>query len=193
MVTVWKEKRRHEHSSPGSKEDISQLNHIIGPMRRDDEIYMHNEGRLWSTWDHYPIYAGIQEDGHTKKNQKGRKKKWTGWKAKTEDQKLEFKKMVMKENEDIEDTLENIQRTIENAAGKVAHHTNAERDKNIDEYTREKLQQGVQQRSRGEYSRNKVRKAKEEHHVRCCFELGKKKTNRKPSVTEDREEWQKKL
>ena len=35
------------------KEDISQLNHIIGPMSRDDEIYMHNEGRLWSTWDHY--------------------------------------------------------------------------------------------------------------------------------------------
>ena len=37
---------------PEKEEEISQLDHIIGPMRRNDEIYIHNEGRLWATWDH---------------------------------------------------------------------------------------------------------------------------------------------
>ena len=29
-------------------------------------FHIHNEERSWATWDHYPIYARIQEDGHSK-------------------------------------------------------------------------------------------------------------------------------
>ena len=36
----------HRHSSPGKKEATSQLDHIIGPMRRDDETRIHNEERM---------------------------------------------------------------------------------------------------------------------------------------------------
>ena len=58
----------------------------------------------------------------------GEKKKWTGWKPKTEEQTVEFKK-VMEKNEGTEDDLDTIQRNIETAAGKVAHHTKSEREK----------------------------------------------------------------
>ena len=36
----------HRHLSPGKKEATSQLDHIIGPMRRDDETRIHNEERM---------------------------------------------------------------------------------------------------------------------------------------------------
>ena len=39
----------HRHFSPDEEEEISQLDHIIGPMRRNEEIYIHNEGRLLAT------------------------------------------------------------------------------------------------------------------------------------------------
>ena len=51
----------HKHFSPVKKEETSQLDYISGPMRRDDEIYIHNEERIWETWDHYTTYAKIQE------------------------------------------------------------------------------------------------------------------------------------
>ena len=57
----------HRHSSPGEKGDILKLGYIIGPVARDDEICIHIEERSWATWDHYPIYARVQEDGHSKK------------------------------------------------------------------------------------------------------------------------------
>ena len=41
----------HKHLSPDKKGEISQLDYIIGPMTRNDEAYIHNEGRLWATWD----------------------------------------------------------------------------------------------------------------------------------------------
>ena len=40
------------------------------PMRREAEVYIHNEGRLWATWDHCPIFARIQEEAHTKKSKR---------------------------------------------------------------------------------------------------------------------------
>ena len=40
------------HLSPAKKEETSQLDCIIGPMRRNDEVYIHNDVRTWSTWDH---------------------------------------------------------------------------------------------------------------------------------------------
>ena len=67
----------------------------------------------------YPIFARIQEDVHTKKLKRG--KKWTGWKPKTEERSLTFKKM-MEKNDGTEDCLANIQKNTENAARKVAHH-----------------------------------------------------------------------
>ena len=81
----------HRPLSPDEQEEISQLDYIIGPMRREDEVYNHSEGRLWATWDHCPIVARIQEEAHTKKSQKGNRK-WTGWKPITEEQSLKFKK-----------------------------------------------------------------------------------------------------
>ena len=42
----------HRHLSPGKKEETSQLDYIIGPMRRDDEICIHNEERKGATRDH---------------------------------------------------------------------------------------------------------------------------------------------
>ena len=47
------------------KDELSQLDHIIGPMKID-EIYIHNAGRLWTSWDHYPVFARIHEEPHIK-------------------------------------------------------------------------------------------------------------------------------
>ena len=55
----------YRHSSPEKKDKNSKLDHIIGPMKRNNEIYIDNEGRLWATWDHYQIFARMQEDAHT--------------------------------------------------------------------------------------------------------------------------------
>ena len=41
---------------------------------------------------------------------------------------MEFRNKVMKKNEDTEEELATVQRNIETAAGKVAHHTKAERE-----------------------------------------------------------------
>ena len=49
------------------------------------------------------------------------KKKWAGWKPKTDEQTMEFRKKVM----DTEDDLATFQRNIKTAAREVAHHTKA--------------------------------------------------------------------
>ena len=52
-----------------------------------------NDEMTWATWDHYSISARIKEEERTKELAKGkRKKKWTGWKPKTDEQTLEFRK-----------------------------------------------------------------------------------------------------
>ena len=55
----------HGHSSPGMKKETSQQDYIIGPMRRDDEMNIHNEERMWATWNHCSISSRIQEEGRT--------------------------------------------------------------------------------------------------------------------------------
>ena len=110
------------------KEEISQLDYIIGPMRRNDEICIHNAGRLWATWDHCPIFARIEEEPDTKVFQK-RNNKWTGWKPTTEDQSLNFKKVMMIENGGMEEDLANVQKNTENEAKKVGHRSKAQREK----------------------------------------------------------------
>ena len=168
--------------SPDKKEETSQLDYIIGPMRRNDED-IHNDGRLWATWDHYPVYARIQEAGRSKILQKG-KKKWIGWTPKAEMQAVEFRKKVMEKYDDTEDDLAAIQRTIENAAGKVARYTKAEREvvvmstpENV--RVREDAARFTAKIKR-RVLKKQARKARAEHHVRCCLEPGKKKANRKP-------------
>ena len=48
------------------------------------------------------------------------RKKWTGWRPKTDEQTIEFQKDVMRSrDEKKEEKLETIQRAVEDAAGKV--------------------------------------------------------------------------
>ena len=83
--------------SPKKQEETSQLDNIIGPRTRDDEVYMCNDVRAWATCNHYSFYARIQEEEQTESFPKGKRKrkKWTGWKPKTDEQKHEFRKNVM--------------------------------------------------------------------------------------------------
>ena len=53
--------------SPEKEEKTSQLDYIIGPRRRDDEVHVCNDVRTWATWDHYAIFARIQDEEQTKK------------------------------------------------------------------------------------------------------------------------------
>ena len=56
---------------------------------------IHNKVKLCSTWDHYPVYATIQEDedqGHcTQKKKEG----WAGWKMHHEEARFFFKRIVV--------------------------------------------------------------------------------------------------
>ena len=40
----------------------SQLDYIIGPTGRRDDVRICNDNKAWATWDHYPIHARIYED-----------------------------------------------------------------------------------------------------------------------------------
>ena len=58
-----------------------------------------------------------------------RKKKWTGWKPKIDEQTIEFRRDVMEKNDDKSDEdLVTFQKAIQIAAGEVAHHTKEERE-----------------------------------------------------------------
>ena len=85
--------------------------------------------RTWATWDHYPICARRRDEEQLKNFPNGkRKKKWTEWKPKTDEQTIEFRKKVTEKKDDTEDDLATVQRNIDTAAGEVAHHTRAERE-----------------------------------------------------------------
>ena len=119
----------HRHLSQDKKEEISQLNYIIGPMRRNDEIYIHNAGRLWATWDHYPIVARIQEEPHVTVFHK-KEQKVDGLEADNRRSINAFsKKEVMKNVGNKEENLSTVQKNIENAAKKIRHRTKAQREK----------------------------------------------------------------
>ena len=78
-----------------------------------------------------------------------------------------------------------VSKTIENVAGRVAHHTRAEREK-IMMSTPEnvRLRKEVAAKCTAKIKRRVLKKqasnARAERHVRCCLEPGKKKTKRKP-------------
>ena len=83
----------HRQLGDKRQEWKSQLDYIIGPRERDDDVDIHNDVKLWDTWDHYPIYGVIQE-GKSAEHfpEKKRTKKLTGWRPRTEAQKIELKK-----------------------------------------------------------------------------------------------------
>ena len=111
----------------------------------------------------------------------------------------------MEKYDDTEDHLVAIQRTFGNAAGKVAHHTKAEREKMMSTpenvRLREKTAARCTARIKRRMPKKQARKIRTKHHVRYCSEPVKKEANRKPltelfvkgQFTEDREEWQKEL
>ena len=195
----------HRHLGKERRAELSQLDYIIGPMRRNDEVYVHNAGRLWATWDHYPIFARIEEEPHVKVFQK-RNKKWTCWKPTTEEQLLLFKREVMENERDTEADLCTAQKNIENAAKKIQHRTNAQKEKELmrtpeNVRLREEAAARFTAQMKRKVLRRQARKARAEHLVRCSLGQGKKKARRKPltelyvkgHVTEDRTEWQKEL
>ena len=111
MVRVRRSKRTCFHAQTlERRKETSQLDYIIGPMRRNDEEYIHNDERTWTTWDHYSEEVDWME---------------------TEDRRANngIQEKVIEKNYDTEDDLATIQRNIEIAAGKVAHHTKAEGEK----------------------------------------------------------------
>ena len=62
----------------------SQLDYILGPRMASDQVYVHNDVKLWSTWDLYLINATIQEDDDQgyfaqKKKRKRRDGQDGGW------------------------------------------------------------------------------------------------------------------
>ena len=197
----------HKHLGKDRKEDLSQLDYIIGPVGRNDEVYIHNAGRLWHgpPWDHYPLFARIEEEPHVKVFQK-RNKKWTGWKPTTEEQLSLFKREAMKNERDIQDDLSTAQKNIETAAKKIQHRTNAQKEKEMMKTPENvRLREGAVARCTAEIKRSvlrrQARKARAEHLVKCSLVPGKKKAKRRPMTelyvngpfTEDRSEWQKEL
>ena len=78
--------------SPGQKK-ISQLDYIH--VGRDDEVYINNEERRGQhgTSPFYKDTGGRANNNFTK----GEEKKWTGWKPKSDEQTMEFKKRDGKE------------------------------------------------------------------------------------------------
>ena len=98
----------HRHFIPNKKEEISQLDCIIGPMRRNDEIFIHNI-----------LCLREYKKRHTYEFSKNRTKCGRGWKSTTEDQSVKFHKEVMIINGSAAEDLAPMQKTTENAARKV--------------------------------------------------------------------------
>ena len=195
----------HKHLGKDRKKELLQLDYIIGPMRRNDEVYIHNAGRLWATRDHYPIFAWIHEEPHVKVFQK-RNKEWTGWKPTTEEQLMQFTRKVTKNERDTEEDLSTAQKNIENTAKKIQHRTNALKEKEMlrtpeNVRLREEAAARCTAKTNRRVLRRQARKARAEHLVRCSLEPVKKKAKRKPLTefylkghfTEDRSEWQREL
>ena len=65
----------HKHLGQKKQEETSQLDNIVGTGRRDDDVYICNDVRLWDMWDHYPIFARIQEEEQTESFPKGKRRR----------------------------------------------------------------------------------------------------------------------
>ena len=99
-------------------------------------MYIHNDVRTWATWDHCAINARIRDEGQATHFARKRKEQEEVDRMEAKDRRANnrIQKKVMEKNDDTGDDLATFQRTIETAAGEVAHHTKAERE-NLNEYT----------------------------------------------------------
>ena len=59
-------KERLSRTVQKKQEETSQLDYIVGTGRRDDDVYMCNDVRLWDTWDHYRYMPGYRKKSKTK-------------------------------------------------------------------------------------------------------------------------------
>ena len=121
---------------------------------------------------------------------------WTGWKPENDVHKFEFRRKVMeKDGDKFGEDLVTVQKTIETAAGKVAHCTEAERE-NIFMATpenvrlREKASSSCTKRIKRKVLKKQANKARAEHlvNVATSEEEGEKETAdlTKGNFTEDR-------
>ena len=70
----------HRKHGDGGQEKVSLPDFIVGPKERHNDCFICNEGKLWDSWDHYPIYARIQEgrDAEQIHQQKRDEEVWVG-------------------------------------------------------------------------------------------------------------------
>ena len=101
----------------------------VGPKMGSSQTEIDNKVKLCGSWDHYPVYASIQEDdGRGYLIEKKKKKKKTmrcaGWRPYDKEARTDFKKSVMDQKGDVQpEDLKTIQRGIEEAAEKITHTT----------------------------------------------------------------------
>ena len=130
VTSTWSECKReketaftHQQFGDKGKERTAELDYIVGPRRKSDKTYIYNDVKIWDSWDHHPIRAVIQE--HEEMiyiSEKKRTKKWTGWRPKNDEERIEVQKAVMeKGDEPPECNLISTQQEIEKAQSKVAH------------------------------------------------------------------------
>ena len=174
----------HSKHGDGGQEKVSQLDFIIGPTERQDDCHICNEGKVWDSWDHFPVHARIQEGRDAEQFTKKRKE-WAWMGTQDVEHKIDFMKKVMENDvHGGDEKLATIQKTIEFAAGNVAHCTKAERKKvkrtRDDARTREEAAVRCTKAIKRRVLKKQARKAGAEHLVRCCLALGKKEASRKP-------------
>ena len=138
---------------------------MIGPRRKDDEVHICNDVRKWATWDHYPWMPGYRMKDTQKVFPKGkRQKKWTGWKPKTDEQKIENRKKVMEKDDDRLTKIWLLFRKLLRLPLLKWRITPQEKERNLcterrrmSDYVRTLLR-GARKRSRGKFLRNRPEK-----------------------------------
>ena len=128
--------------------------------------------------------ARIQEEEQTVSFPKGkRKKKWTGWKPKTDEQTSEFGKKVMEGGEDkIEEDSAVVNKTLRLPLVKW-RITQKLKEENFSESAgeceiREEAAARCTKKIRRKVLKKQARKETAEHLLKCCLEPGKKKVKR---------------
>ena len=131
-------------------------------------------------------------------------KKWTGWKPKSDEQTVEFKKIVTERTKVMKTILLPFRGTSRLLPGRWLI-TRKQRKIKMSTPENVRLREEAAARSTAKIERKvlkkQARKARADHQVKCCLEPGKKKTKRQPLTelyvkghsTEDTEEWQKEL
>ena len=91
----------HKHLGQKKQEETSQLGYIVGTGRRDDDVYICNDVRLWDTWDHYRYMPGYRKKSKQKVFQKERERRsGQDGNQRQMSKKTESEKKVMEGDED---------------------------------------------------------------------------------------------